>query len=124
MVGSPGSLVRRPVFIILLPLFACARNHGRAYGVGWLLLLSNQEDTISDIDYGGGSGGGGPHAGRFEKAERELRNAEELPGTFPKVAKVNRLERRPRASNGQGYPQPCCTHFGNLKYARQGKGYC
>ena len=33
-------------------------------------------------------------------------------------------KRRPRASNGQRYPLPCCTHFGNLKCAQQGKGYC
>ena len=29
-----------------------------------------------------------------------------------------------RASNGQRYPLPCHTHFGNLKYTEQGKGYC
>ena len=34
------------------------------------------------------------------------------------------MKRRPRASNGQRYPLPCHTHFGNLKCARQGKGYC
>ena len=33
-------------------------------------------------------------------------------------------KRRPRASDGQRYPLPCCTHFGNLKCAQQGKGYC
>ena len=33
-------------------------------------------------------------------------------------------KRRPRASNGQRYPLPCCTHFGHLKCAQQGKGYC
>ena len=31
---------------------------------------------------------------------------------------------RPRASNGQRYPLPCRTRFGNLKCAQQGKGYC
>ena len=33
-------------------------------------------------------------------------------------------KRRPRASNGQQYPLPCCRHFGNLKCAQQYKGYC
>ena len=33
-------------------------------------------------------------------------------------------KRRPRVSNGQRYPLPCCTYFGNLKCAQQGKGYC
>ena len=29
-----------------------------------------------------------------------------------------------RASNGQRYPLPRRTHFGNLECAQQGKGYC
>ena len=29
-----------------------------------------------------------------------------------------------RASNGQRYPLPCCTHFENLKHVQQGKAYC
>ena len=33
-------------------------------------------------------------------------------------------KRQPKASNGQRYPLPCCTHFGNLKCAQQGKGEC
>ena len=41
------------------------------------------------------------------------------------ISKNSSLEkRRPRASNGQRYPLPCRTHFGNLKCAQQGKGYC
>ena len=33
-------------------------------------------------------------------------------------------ERGSNNSNGQRYPRPCCTHFGNLKRAQQVKGYC
>ena len=33
-------------------------------------------------------------------------------------------KRRAGASNGQRYPLPCCTYFGNLKCVQQGKGYC
>ena len=29
-----------------------------------------------------------------------------------------KTKRRPRASNGQRYPLPCFTHFGNLKCAQ------
>ena len=35
-----------------------------------------------------------------------------------------RTKRRPRAGNGQRYPLPCSSHFGNLKCAQQGKGHC
>ena len=33
-------------------------------------------------------------------------------------------KRRPRASNGQRCPLPCCIYYGNLECAQQGKGYC
>ena len=29
-----------------------------------------------------------------------------------------------KQNNGQRYPLLCSTHFGNLKCAQQGKGYC
>ena len=38
------------------------------------------------------------------------------------MEKKKKKKRRPRASNGQRYPLPCRTHFGNLKCAQQGKG--
>ena len=46
-----------------------------------------------------------------------------LKGTKEETCDVS-YKRRPRASNGQRYPLPCRTHFGNLKCAQQGKGYC
>ena len=42
---------------------------------------------------------------------------------FVAVSQIS-VKRRPWASNGQRYPLPCRTHFGNLKCAQQGKGYC
>ena len=32
-------------------------------------------------------------------------------------------KRRPRASNGQQYPLPCCAHFRFPKCVQQGRGY-
>ena len=48
-----------------------------------------------------------------KKKKRGKRKKEER-----KRARVlwTRGKRRPRASNGQRYPLPCRTHFGNLKY--------
>ena len=46
--------------------------------------------------------------------------------SFPSLNN-QKLQVRNRArvtSNGQRYPLPCRTHFGNLKCAQQGKGYC
>ena len=36
----------------------------------------------------------------------------------------NRRKDGSGASNGQGYPLSCCTHFGNLKCVQQDKRYC
>ena len=37
--------------------------------------------------------------------------------------KEKKRKRRPRASNGQRYPLPCCTHFRNLKCEQQVEWY-
>ena len=37
---------------------------------------------------------------------------------------ILKLKSRPRASNGQRYPLPYRAHFGILKCAQPGKGYC
>ena len=42
-------------------------------------------------------------------------------GRTDSIVKTNlKIKRRPRASNGQRYPLPCCAHFGNLKWAEGG----
>ena len=52
----------------------------------------------------------------IEKVERDDEEVEEK--------EEEELKRRAGASNGQRYPLPCCTHFGNLKCEQQGKRYC
>ena len=36
---------------------------------------------------------------------------------------LSKDKRRPRASNGQQYPLPCCAHFRFPKCVQQGRGY-
>ena len=79
-------------------------------------------------------GKGGRDEKREERSDRRKRNGKKGAKRDERAMKRRQRresrkekggkKRRPRASNGQRYPLPCRTHFGNLKCARQGKGYC
>ena len=65
--------------------------------------------------------------GEEEKEEEEKEEEDEEEDEEEEEEKEKEKEKEEktaRASNGQRYPLPCCTHFGNLKCAQQGKGYC
>ena len=62
--------------------------------------------------------------GKIEDGEAKIKDGEgKIEGGEVEI-EGGEGKRRPRASNGQRYPLPCRTHFGNLKCAQQGKGYC
>ena len=61
---------------------------------------------------------------REKREEKTKERKEKRREKRKKREKKKEVRKETRASNGQRYPLPCCTHFGNLKCGQEGKGYC